>query len=176
MEQVGNPQKFYENKIYFWYQRGVSVEERFEWLNQNLQSKVQELGSNYITVYVWLGTCDLTKKSDNFIELRTRDYTTVRHICRFYKEIYDYVRQFPTINIVFLELPFYSMFLWNLHHNHVKLLKSINTLINLIFCIIKIHHPFHTIWREVASTDANNQPLTVLSIVYSCMEFTLTPI
>ena len=120
LEQVVNPQKYPENKIYFWYQRGVGVEERFEWLKQNLQSKFQELGSNHITLYVWIGTCDLTKKTNNFIELRTQDYTTVRYICKFYKEIHDYVRQFPTINIVFLELPFYSIFLWNLHHNHVN--------------------------------------------------------
>ena len=48
LEQVFNLQKYHENKINFWYQRDDGVEERFEWLKQNLQSKFQELGSNYM--------------------------------------------------------------------------------------------------------------------------------
>lgn len=153
LENVVNPYKYPENKIHFWYSAGKGVKEQYKRLEQDLISKCQELGSNHLTLYIWLGTCDLTKKSDtgNFLELRTRNNVSVKHICDYYKKIHVFVRdKFPDINMVFLELPFYSIFLWNLHHGHPqpesfreddsKLQEQVTSVNRFIHEINTIHH------------------------------------
>ena len=103
-----------ENKIYFWYRKGKGVNEQYLWLKENLQEKLRILGTNHITLYIWLGTCDLTVKSDQFIKICSEDFSAVRSLCKGLKDIFDYIRQFPTITLVYLEIPYYSIYLWNL--------------------------------------------------------------
>ena len=103
-----------ENKIYFWYRKGTGVNEQYLWLKENLQEKLRILGTNHITLYIWLGTCDLTVKSDQFIKICSEDFSAVRSLCKGLKDIFDYIRQFPTITLVYLEIPYYSIYLWNL--------------------------------------------------------------
>lgn len=118
LEAVVDPQSHPENKLRFWYRRGKGVHEQYEWLRDNLQSELAKLGTSHITLYIWLGTCDLTEKSDKFIKLRTDDSTTVDSVCRGLKDIFDFTRQFPTITLVYLDIPYYSIYLWNLFHEH----------------------------------------------------------
>ncbi|VDI00542.1 Hypothetical predicted protein [Mytilus galloprovincialis] len=120
LQEVVNSQRHPENKLYFWCRRGVGVEEQYKWLKDNLATKIQELDSNHITLYIWLGTCDLTEKRGKFIDLRSEDFTTVRHVCQTYKQIYEYLKDYPTISLVFLEIPYYSIYLWNERHDHAS--------------------------------------------------------
>lgn len=118
LEDVTDSSQYPENKIYYWYSPGDGVQEQFSWLKENLEKKFNELGTQHLTLYVWLGTCDLTEKCGRYIQLRSEKNETVSHICKVYGDIHKYVRSFPTINIVFLELPFYSIYLWNVHRRH----------------------------------------------------------
>ena len=72
----------------------------------------------FLTVYVWVGTCDLTDKTGSFIDLRSENYSAVNRLCAFYKQIYEYLSEYPTITCIFLELPYYSIYLWNITHQH----------------------------------------------------------
>lgn len=154
LENVTNKSVYPENKIHFWYHSGRGVEKQYETLQSGLQLKCQELESTHITLYIWLGTCDLTKKSEstNYIELRSQNnITIVNYISEQYQKIHRYVREnFQNINMVFLELPFYSIYLWNLHHGHptpdnfrpddMKLQEQIVSLNKFIHQINTLHH------------------------------------
>ncbi len=121
LQNAANPYCYPENKIHFWYSSGKGVKSQYETLERDLNAKCQELESTHLTLYIWLGTCDLTEKQDSgFINLRSQtNVTIVNHISEYYKKIHRFVREkFPDINMVFLELPFYSIYLYNLYHGH----------------------------------------------------------
>ena len=82
-------------------------------MKSNLERKFHELSSRHFTLYVWLGTCDLTEKSGLFIKLRSEGNDRVNHVCETYREIYKFIANFPTIKLVFLELPYFSVYIWN---------------------------------------------------------------
>ena len=67
LEAAVDPQCHPENKIKFWYRKGKRVNEQYLWLKDNLHTELQKLDTHHITLYIWLGTCDLTEKSDKFI-------------------------------------------------------------------------------------------------------------
>ena len=92
MEAVVNLINHPENKIYFWYRKGKGVNRQYLWLKENLQEKLCILGTNHITLYIWLGTCDLTVKSDQFIKICSEDFSAVRSLCKGLKDIFDYIR------------------------------------------------------------------------------------
>lgn len=60
-----------------------------------------------ILLYIWVGTCNLTRKNGDFIELKSRDNLAVHELTKTYKEIYAFVYDFPTVKLSFLELPYY---------------------------------------------------------------------
>ncbi|CAC5426484.1 argG [Mytilus coruscus] len=108
-----------ENKIFWWWKSGADTETQFPWLKENFESKIQELSSRHLTIYIWLGTCGLTEKSAKFIQLRSDNNDRVKHIiCDTYKQIYKFLSDYPTIKLVFLELSYYSIYLWNLFQQH----------------------------------------------------------
>ncbi|CAG2255479.1 unnamed protein product [Mytilus edulis] len=107
-----------DNKIFWWWKSGADTETQFTWLKDNLESKIQELSSQHFTIYIWLGTCDLTEKTGKFIKLRSSNNERVNYICETYKQIYKFLSDYPTIKVVFLELPYYSIYLWNLFQQH----------------------------------------------------------
>ena len=118
LREVVDPAAHPENKIYFWCRRGTRVYQQYEWLKENFNTQLQQIGSNQITLYVWLGTCDLTEKSGQYIKLRSNNLSAVNAVCKGFKDIFDFIRQFSTVTLIFLEIPFYSVYLWNLFHKH----------------------------------------------------------
>ena len=107
-----------ENKIVWWAKSGAGVEEQFAWLRENLQSEFVNLHSDHITLYIWLGTCDLTTKTGEFIDLKSEDFSAGNRLCRFYRQIHEYISDYPNIRLIFLQLPCYSIYFWNLSHGH----------------------------------------------------------
>ncbi|XP_062621663.1 uncharacterized protein LOC134283229 [Saccostrea cucullata] len=47
---------------------GARFADFYPWLKRNLAGLVQQYGQ--ITLYIWLGTCDITQKSGKYIDLR----------------------------------------------------------------------------------------------------------
>jgi hypothetical protein len=81
-----------ETYIKFWCDAGVTVENRHTFLKENLERELQKI--NYITLYVWVGTCNLTTKEDNYIYLTAKDHTAVDDIKKGLREIYSFAREF----------------------------------------------------------------------------------
>lgn len=116
---------------------GIRFQEQYYWLLSNLKNKIRQYGN--IVVYVWLGTCDLTlkisedvlvsvpgnsynnfrKRKTNFIELRHKtDREAVSYLQFQIDRIVSFVSGFPTVKLVFLEIPPYSIEEWNLSKGH----------------------------------------------------------
>ena len=74
--------------------------------------------TDLITLYIWLDTCDLTTKIENFIHLRSQDFSAGNRLCRFFRQIRDFISDYPTIRLIFLQIPCYSIYFWNLSHGH----------------------------------------------------------
>ena len=70
-------------------------------------------------LYVWLGICDLTCKKGRFIELRhTDDSSAVVYLKDQVDKYLKLVASFPSVSIVFLEIPPYFKVEWNKSKGH----------------------------------------------------------
>ena len=98
-------------------------------LRRNLHRKISRFG--YITLYIFLGTCDLTKliyvTEGNGTYTRGKRYIDLRHsidtsALNYSRDQIDkfflFVSSFPTVYIVFLEIPPYSIEEWNRAQGH----------------------------------------------------------
>ena len=101
--------------------------DQYVWLKNNPRRQVNRYG--YVTVYCFLGTCDLTLKKRveytnsqgrrirrNYIDLRhSSDAAAVSYIQDQIRKYLAFVSQFPTVKIVFLKIPNYSIQRYNKH-------------------------------------------------------------
>ena len=104
---------------------GLRFLDQYFWLQNNLRKKVDKYG--YITLYCFLGTCDLTLKKTkyvtnshgksirkNYIDLRhSTDAEAFTYIQTQIDRYVDFVSKFPTVKIVFLKIPLYSIQRYN---------------------------------------------------------------
>lgn len=96
---------------------GATFKDQYHWLERNLEKKVQYYGK--IILYVWLGTCDLTSRQGKYIDLRHNDDGTSLAYLRCQIDRYlTFVSNFPSVKIVFLEIPPYSIQTWNACKGH----------------------------------------------------------
>ena len=105
--------RFYgiENDILFWCKSGATCREQYDYLVRKLETTLQSYPA--IVLYVWVGNCDLTEKTGPVIELKTRDSSSVKAITDCYRDIYNFVSKLPTVDLVFLEIPPYSIYHYN---------------------------------------------------------------
>lgn len=87
------------------------------WLETELPVKV--ISYPHIVLYVWLGTCDLTVKQGKFISLRhqTSEFAN-SDLHSIINKFVSIVSNFPTVQLVFLEIPSYSIQEWNKSKGH----------------------------------------------------------
>lgn len=108
-----NPESF----IRFWCEAGASVQNRLQYLKDNLKRELETLKS--ITLFVWVGTCNLTTKVGDYIYLSSKDSTSVDDLKQGLKDIYQYTRQFgDQVKIIFLVLPLYSILTYNIYNEY----------------------------------------------------------
>ena len=88
-----------------------------QYLQDNFERELNTLHN--ITLYVWVGTCNLTKIEGDFIYLRSRDNSAVNKLIFDLKNIYHFVKQFGNqVKLVFLQLPVYSIHEFNAYQGY----------------------------------------------------------
>lgn len=111
--------------IDFECKRGARFADYYYWLRRNLQWKVEEFG--FVHLYIFLGTCDLTKLAyavENgcryrYIELRHQSNTSAfNYISNQIERIFLLVSDYPTVTVTFLEIPPYDIREWNRNQGH----------------------------------------------------------
>jgi lysophospholipase L1-like esterase len=149
-----NPETFIE----FWARASLTVADGLQYLKDNLQKHINLLHPQTVTLFIWLGTCDLTykPKHERFIYLKSKKNTTVNSVCRTLKEIHNFTKQFGSkVKVIFLHLPIYSIYHWNFHKqfgsgvwkfkNDDRLLRQqievVNNYINDLNRILHVHSP-----------------------------------
>jgi hypothetical protein len=81
-----------ERQIDWWCKKGASIKDTITWLNQNIDKKNRFLGD--ISLYVWLGTCNLTSKDKNGnISLTCWGNHTIDTVIKGYNEIVEIVKK-----------------------------------------------------------------------------------
>lgn len=108
----------FDQNITWWCKSSVKIEDSFKWLKRKLPTKLYELGD--ITLYIWLGTCNLTTKdsTSKYLSLTSSNNESVDHIIKHFHLIKDYVSEFENVKLVFLELPVYSIKKYNTDKKH----------------------------------------------------------
>ena len=82
-------------------------------LHNHLASEVQPL--QRISLFIWIGTCDLTTKTGKLIDVSSHDSSSAYKLIDKLKQIYTFVRHFKdSVQLTFLRIPIYSIYLWNL--------------------------------------------------------------
>ncbi|CAC5411035.1 unnamed protein product [Mytilus coruscus] len=109
-------QRGFELDIVWWSEAGASTRDQYNWLKDHLERDLRQFGS--VVLYVWLGTCDLTVKDTDspFIRLKSNDSSAARELINLFRDLYSFVRGFNSVNLVFLEIPPYSVYHWNKSH------------------------------------------------------------
>ena len=136
-----------EKDIVWWYKGGATTEKQYDFLCDNLEIKLHRYPD--IVLYLWLGTCDLTvKQHDGLIELKSRDKSSANDLIKQFRDIYTFLRGFPTVEPVLLELPPYSISEYNRHkgredtkyrdddkilHEHIRIVNTFVRETNLIY-------------------------------------------
>lgn len=104
----------------FWYKSGFNSKQIAGWLEHNIERLLSRL--NGITLYIWIGTCDMTEiqLTTRQIQLR-RDTAVISNFRLQLLRIKDITINYVTrITTVFLEIPIYSIVRWNYFHHHEK--------------------------------------------------------
>ncbi|KAH3833129.1 hypothetical protein DPMN_106430 [Dreissena polymorpha] len=101
-------EKRFTNSIIWWSKGGATT---LKIVKPSFDQKTK--ANKSYTVYVWLGTCDLTKlNTDGTIELRSRDETIVAEIIAQSEEISHFFIS-KACHVIFLQIPYYSIAKWN---------------------------------------------------------------
>ena len=104
-------------QIEFQCHGGARFYEYFYWLQKNLVNRVRICGQ--VVLYIFLGTCELTLKRAKFIDLKhEKDENAVSYVQYQIQRCLNYVSNFPTVSIVFLQIPPYSIQAWNSSRGH----------------------------------------------------------
>lgn len=103
-----NPERFLE----FWGDRGDSADDCLHFLRTHLSDEVERLGQ--ISLFIWIGTCDLTIKTGKYIDVSSHDSSSAYKLIEKLKQIYLFVRHFKeSVRLTFLQIPVYSIYEWN---------------------------------------------------------------
>ena len=68
-------------------------------------------------VFVWLGTCELTKKKGKYFSLRKCTYQNIEETLTQYRNLKDQIKKANKhTQVLFVECPYYSITWWNSRH------------------------------------------------------------
>lgn len=67
---------------------------------------------------MWLGTCDLTFKTNGSIDTRENPTEAIVNLIRNFEDIVTLIQDYPVCKVAFLEIPVYSIYVWNKAKEH----------------------------------------------------------
>ena len=93
---------------------GARLGDQLYWVKKFL--KVYTKHNKQVTLYIWLGTCDITYKLPHSRAIALRHSSHLQCLEYFRRQISIYqavLANFPTVKVVWLDIPPYSVSLWN---------------------------------------------------------------
>lgn len=130
---------------------GSSSVDTYSWLRRNLENFLTKYYE--ISLYIWIGTCDLTVKEKKFISLRKSPNDGLESLKSHLLKIKELCSS-AKIKLTFLHIPVYSIQLWNKAKGHPEsdqfksdderlntLIDAANQFIDHVNCSIGSHSP-----------------------------------
>ncbi|CAC5401145.1 unnamed protein product [Mytilus coruscus] len=141
----------YEREIKWYFKKGASIKEARIFLQQNIQSIIQEFGD--LSLYVWLGTCNLTSKSiKGRIAITTFNRNQViESILQEVELIIELFNKYPKSKLTFLETPLYSIVEWNRNKRHPDITEFYEQDIELEEQLVQLNKQIKLINNRVGS-------------------------
>jgi hypothetical protein len=112
-QQISHPS---ERELKWWCKCSSKSYDSLRWLRRNIKNKIHHLGN--ISLYVWLGACDLTTNNNKYISLTSFNDKIIESVVDNFKEIIELFREHPKSKVTILELPIYSIQTWNQKNCH----------------------------------------------------------
>lgn len=139
-----------ERQIEWWCKKGSTIKNSITWLKKNIERKIYFLGN--ISLYVWLGTCNLTTKDKNYnISISCWNDDVINEIIEGYHEILTIIREYPNCKVTILELPIYSISHYNKADPNEQDEELARQIYKLNGHIRKINKDLHSISPEFSS-------------------------
>ena len=112
-EQVTN---IVEQNIKWWCKPGRDSTQTLNWIRQNISDQIGHYDK--IALYIWIGTCGLTRKNKQYISLANHDNSSLNTIKEHFEEIAKILQSYPACTLTFLEIPVYSIYIQNKYKGH----------------------------------------------------------
>jgi len=107
--QIRHPE---DRQLVWWNKSGTTIERELHWLGEHIHDKIRELGD--IHLYIWLGTCNLTKKNkDGTISLTSQQPNAAINIFTKLIKFQELLVPYPNCRTTIVEIPYYSITNWN---------------------------------------------------------------
>lgn len=101
-----------ENLILWVCKAGWKSSDVAKWIEQNLETLLKT--HQFISLYVWIGTCDLTVKGKKYIQLRRNSTEALEQNLQKIKNLITN----SNVKLTFFHIPYYSIRLWNETKGH----------------------------------------------------------
>ncbi|CAG2230974.1 unnamed protein product [Mytilus edulis] len=90
-----------ENSIRWWDKSGRNSKQGLKWLRDNLETEIALIGN--ISLYIWVGTCDLTEYNHPYIKLRQEPEEIVQSVINNFQKIAEILKNYPACKLTFLK-------------------------------------------------------------------------
>jgi hypothetical protein len=96
-QQISHPS---ERELKWWCKCSSKSYDSLRWLRRNIKNKIHHLGN--ISLYVWLGACDLTTNNNKYISLTSFNDKIIESVVDNFKEIIELFREHQSQKSPFL--------------------------------------------------------------------------
>ncbi|CAC5405002.1 unnamed protein product [Mytilus coruscus] len=125
-----------ETNIRWWDKSGRNTKQGIKWLRDNLETEIALIGN--ISLYIWIGTCDLTEYNHSFIKFRKDPDEIVQSVINNFQKIAEILQSYPSCKLTFFEISPYSIYDWKSHRSHPDIKQFIAEDITLVKYIRQI--------------------------------------
>ncbi|CAG2193590.1 unnamed protein product [Mytilus edulis] len=136
-----------EQSIKLWCKSGRNSRQGLEWLQENLATQIGRIDN--ISLYVWLGTCDLTTYNKKCIALGSENKENIEQIVTNFKEISSLFTRYSGCKLTFLETPL---------EQRVKELERSNEILRKHSNLLNVAEPTNqTVNKDSSQAPSQNQ-------------------
>ncbi|CAG2188875.1 unnamed protein product [Mytilus edulis] len=99
-----------------WSKSGATTEVLVDLIKSRIEKSIKR--HQHVIIYLWSGTCDLTKKEGRFIKLKSHSKQSIQTIEEQYNRAINIVSKYQNAEIKFIDCPLLSISNWNKYKGH----------------------------------------------------------
>ncbi|CAG2228076.1 unnamed protein product [Mytilus edulis] len=99
-----------------WCKSGAITEVLVDLIKSRIEKSIKR--HQHVIIYLWSGTCDLTKKEGRFIKIKSHSKQSIQTIEEQYNRAINIVSKYQNAEIKFIDCPLLSISNWNKYKGH----------------------------------------------------------